>query len=89
VSQPAATEELYVRATDPDLPAYAMRLGGNWVWNFGDERCMTSVEAALAANPAGEGFCTQVGLVADNPGYDPDAIPAPPLREVLAQAGDC
>jgi hypothetical protein len=33
------------------------------------------------------GNCTQVGYVADNPGYDPNATVATPLTRVVAQAG--
>jgi hypothetical protein len=41
----------------------------------------------LATAPLGTGHCTQVGYVADNPGYDVKATPATPLSKVAAQAG--
>jgi hypothetical protein len=88
-SQPAATEEIFVWSTDPELPPYAWRLGGGWTWNVAEKRCMTSVEFALASNPPGEDFCTQVGLVSENPGYDTEATPAPRLQRIVAEAGDC
>ncbi len=33
------------------------------------------------------GNCTQVGYVADHPGYDVDAIPVRPLENVVAETG--
>jgi len=33
------------------------------------------------------GNCTQVGFVSQNPGYNPNATPARPLKSVVAQAG--
>jgi len=59
------------------------------VWDFGEERCITSTEFAVNSNPPLSGFCTQVAPVSVNPGYDPDVRPAPPLRGNTAAKGDC
>jgi len=66
-----------------------MRLGGGWVWNWGDNKCITSVQFAIDANPTMAGFCTQVALVSTNAGYDEDAVPAPRLKKVIALTGSC
>jgi hypothetical protein len=67
----------------------ATRLGGGWVWNFGDKKCITTVEFALLGNPSLQGFCTQVAYASSNPGYNPGAVPAPPLSSVIGTRGDC
>ena len=41
----------------------------------------------IATAPQSAGNCTQVGYVADNPGYDVNAEVAPPLTHVTAQTG--
>ena len=44
----------------------------------------------IASAPTVAGSCTQVGYVKDNPGYDVNGTPAPPLADIAAQAGpDC
>jgi hypothetical protein len=87
-SRPAG-DEIFVRYITTDEPPTAIRLGGGWVWNFGDKKCVTSVEFALASNPQLDGFCTEVGYASANAGYDPDARPAPRLRRIAARRGDC
>jgi hypothetical protein len=37
----------------------------------------------------GAGECTTIALASDNPGYDVNAVPAPPLRDVIESAGPC
>lgn len=49
--------------------------------------CQTSVQEMISASPPGAGTCTQVGYVADNPGYDVNATPARPLENVVAETG--
>lgn len=34
-----------------------------------------------------DGECTTIALASSNPGYDPDAVPAPPLKHVIEAAG--
>jgi hypothetical protein len=35
------------------------------------------------------GYCSKVARAADNPGYNVEVHPAPPLNKVIATAGDC
>ncbi|MGH3266903.1 MAG: hypothetical protein ACRDNS_33545 [Trebonia sp.] len=41
--------------------------------------------ASEAAN--GPGDCSTIALASDNPGYNADVVPAPPLRKVIESAG--
>jgi hypothetical protein len=71
----------------PGLSPQAQELGGEWDWNHVLNKCETSVQMMISSAPMTAGNCTQVGYVADNPDYDPDATPAAPLKNVVAQAG--
>ena len=71
----------------PGVPAEAQQLGGEWRWDVATGKCLTSVQMMISTAPTSAGNCTQVGYVADNPGYDPNATPAKPLTHVAAQAG--
>lgn len=82
-----ASGDIYVRMITPGLPAQAQELGGEWDWNATLHKCETSVQMMISTAPMTAGNCTQVGYVADNPGYDPNATPAAPLANVVAQAG--
>jgi hypothetical protein len=82
-----ASGDIYVRWTDPGVPWTAQELGGEWVWDVALGKCLTSVQMEIAASPPGAGNCTQVGYVADNPGYDINAQVAPPLEHVAAETG--
>jgi len=87
--RPGNENEIVERNVTTDGPPTATRLGGGWAWDFGDKKCITSIDMAVKTNPPLEGFCTQVALVSDNPGYDENAVPAPPLRKVIAASGSC
>lgn len=87
--RPPATGEILVRSVTTDDPPTVLRLGGGWVWNWGDKKCITSVQFAIDANPTMAGFCAQVALVSANLGYDEDAVPAPRLKKVIASTGSC
>jgi hypothetical protein len=71
----------------PGVPPQAQELGGEWRWDNATNKCLTSVQLIIATAPLSAGNCTQVGYVADNPGYDPNANVAAPLKHVAAQAG--
>jgi hypothetical protein len=45
------------------------------------------VQVQMLTAPAVAGICTQVGYVSQNPGYDVNATPAAPLKDVAAQKG--
>lgn len=55
--RPPATGEILVRSVTTDDPTTVIRLGGGWVWNWGDKKCITSVQFAIDANPSMAGFC--------------------------------
>jgi hypothetical protein len=71
----------------PGLPAQTQELGGEWGWDYTTNKCLTSVQFMVATADLAAGNCTQVGYVADNPGYDLNATPARPLKNVAAEAG--
>lgn len=81
--------EVYERTVTTDGPPEVNRYGGGWAWNFGDRKCMNSVDWLLSGNPSLPGFCSQVALVSDNPNYDEKARPAPQLKKVLGASGNC
>lgn len=74
--------EYLERDTVPRLPPSAIRIGAVFV-----ALCKTTVDALPLVSPLGDGYCTQLALASDNPGYDESATPAAPLRKVVAQVG--
>jgi hypothetical protein len=87
--RPPAAGEILVRTVTPGGSPQARQLGDKWEWDHASSKCLTSVQMVLATAPSGAGNCTQVGYVADNPGYDPNDATAP-LPHVAAHAGpDC
>jgi len=67
----------------------ALQLGGGFAYNHRSNQCQSSVEFNLDAVPDQPGFCAQIASASDNPGYNPDARPAPPLKKVFASKGSC
>ena len=86
-ARPDASGDIYVWMMTPGVPPLAQELGGEWRWNSATRTCQTSVQLMISAAPITPGNCTQVGYVADNPGYDPNATPARPLKIVAAEIG--
>lgn len=82
-----ASGDIDVRMLSPGIQWTAQQLGGEWVWDYALSKCLTSVQMMIATAPMVPGSCTQVGYVADNPGYDANANVAAPLEDVAAQAG--
>jgi hypothetical protein len=82
-----ASGDIYVRMQTAGTATVAQQLGGEWVWNVSTGKCLTSVQMMIATAPSVPGACTWVGYVTDNPGYDVNATPAPPLRNVAVAAG--
>jgi hypothetical protein len=82
-----ASGDIYLRMKSPGTATVAQELGGEWVWDNSTSKCLTSVQMMIATAPEVPGSCTWVGYVADNPGYDVNATPAAPLRNVVASAG--
>jgi len=86
-SRPNASGDIYVWMKTPGVQPLAQQLGGEWLWNSVTHTCQTSVQLMISSAPQTPGNCTQVGYVADNPGYDPNATPAKPLKVVAAEIG--
>lgn len=82
-----ASGDIYLRMVQPGEAPVAQQLGGEWEWDNTTSKCLTSVQLMIATAPLSAGNCTQVGYVADNSGYNPNATVAAPLTHVVAQAG--
>lgn len=82
-----ASGDIYVRMIQPGISPQAQELGGERRWDSTINKCLTSVQLMIATAPHTPGTCTQVGYVADNPGYDVNAASAPPLKNVVAETG--
>ena len=76
--------DVIVREIFPNVPIDAMELGGT-----DPERCVWTMDSLKTSQPAGPGYCSQVAWASDNPGYNADAVPAPPLKKVQVTIGDC
>ena len=70
------------RMTEPGLVATATE-----VWNANLTNCTQALADFPQTVGVGAGECTQIALATDNPGYDVLATPAPPLEDVITQAG--
>ena len=82
-----ASGDIYVWLLVPRTQAVAQELGGEWRWDSETNKCLPSVQLMLAATPTNPGTCTQVGYVADNPGYDVNATPARRLKVLAGERG--
>jgi hypothetical protein len=49
--------------------------------------CTPSLDEFARTASQAQGDCTQIALASDNPGYDVNATPAPPLLKVITQVG--
>jgi hypothetical protein len=83
----AASGDIYVRTVISGLATEAQELGGGYAWDHATGQCLNSVDYTIASAADGPGDCTTVGYKADNPGYDVNEVPAPPLRDVIESAG--
>lgn len=69
---------------EPGLPDSALELGGT-----DPEHCVLTFNSLQTSSPTGIGYCTEAAWASDNPGYNADATPAPPLKKVQVKIGDC
>jgi uncharacterized lipoprotein YbaY len=87
-SQPPATcnlkeqGDVILRYVTPNLPPSAQVVGGV---DLG--LCETTFDSLARTTSTDSGYCTTAAWASDNPGYNPDAVPAAPLKNVQAQAG--
>lgn len=70
------------RDDDPGAPALAGEIG-----NVDLANCTPSLSDFVAEAGQSPGECTTIALASDNPGYDVNATPAPPLKDVIMSAG--
>jgi hypothetical protein len=70
------------RDVDPEARTLADEIG-NCDLATGQDSLATFQQIAGQA----PGECTTIALASDNPGYDVNAIPAPPLKDVIESAG--
>jgi hypothetical protein len=76
--------DVIVREIFPNVPVDALDLGGT-----DPEHCVWTMDSLKTSQPSGPGYCSQVAWASDNPGYDADTVPAPPLKNVQETIGDC
>ncbi len=88
-ARPPTQGDIIVREKDPTLPYTAMQLGGGFAYNHNSDQCQSSVDFSLDTISDQPGFCAQVALASDNPGYNIETRPAPQLEKVLASKGSC
>jgi hypothetical protein len=70
------------RTTEPGLQPQADEIGNT---DYSD--CTDSLTNFQAEAGQADGECTTIALASSNPGYNADANPAPPLRDVIESAG--
>ncbi len=70
------------RTTEPGLQAQADEIG-----NADYAACADSLSTFRQEAGQADGECTTIAKASDNPGYNPDAVPAPPLKNVIMSAG--
>lgn len=68
----------------PGVQDSAIELGGT-----DPEHCHWTFDTLKTSSPTGSGYCTEAAWASDNPGYDPNATPAPRLKKVQVVIGDC
>jgi hypothetical protein len=74
--------DLIVRYVAPGTPDSAQVLGGADL-----ATCTSTLDELQSDSPAGAGYCTQAAWAADNPGYNADLTPAPPLKHIVLAVG--
>jgi hypothetical protein len=86
-NRPSASGNIYVRTIAPGMLPEVQELTGGWGWDSTTNKCVTSLQYAIANAPQATGYCTQVAYVADNPGFHAHGASAPRLKHVVAQTG--
>jgi len=78
----ADDQDLIVRDDDPQASIIASEIGEADLGN-----CTTTLSSFAETAGQAEGECTTIAWARDNPGYDVDTVPAPPLKHVIESAG--
>lgn len=76
--------DIIVREIRPGLVTDAIELGGT-----DPEHCVLTFDSLRTSSPTEAGYCTEAAWASDNAGYDPNAVPAPPLKKVQIIIGNC
>lgn len=76
------TFDYILRDDDPAASVMAQEIG-----NVDLVNCTDSLGNFAATAGQAPGECTTIALASDNPGYDVNAVPAPPLKKVIESAG--
>lgn len=76
------TPTYIVRDDDPGASVIASDIG-----NADYASCTTALAGFAATAGQASGECTTIALASSNPGYDVNAVPAPPLKDVIESAG--
>jgi hypothetical protein len=78
----ADDQHLIVRYIAPGVQDNAQELG-----ETDASHCTPTLQWLEQTAANGPGDCTQVAWASDNPGYNADALPAPPLKKVIEAIG--
>jgi len=76
------TTDYIVRYVDQGQPASAATIG-----NVNYSTCSSTLSTFQQEYGNTPGECVQIAKASDNPGYDVNATPAPPLTDVIQQVG--
>jgi hypothetical protein len=77
-----STGEMIIWESWPTIKPNAIELG-----DVDPVACRPLLDTWAKALPTAAGYCSEIAWASDNPGYDAGAIPARPLRHVLARRG--
>ncbi len=78
------TRDLIIWQRAPQLQNSAFEVGDADLLH-----CKPTLDTWGAEQPAGPGYCSKIAWASDNPSYDVDARPAPTLKNVIDEVGDC
>jgi hypothetical protein len=57
------------------------------IGNYNLTSCQSTFAELKQTSPTGDGYCTEAAWASDNPGYDADATPAKPPKNVQVAVG--
>jgi hypothetical protein len=76
--------DLIIWERSPRLPDSAVKVG-----DVDGVNCKPTIDDWKTGEPTGPGYCAKIAWASDNPGYDADVRPAPPLKKVIDEVGGC
>jgi hypothetical protein len=71
-------------ANRPPVPDFATEIGDADLVH-----CKPTLDGWRDWEQTGAGYCSKIAWASDNPGYDINVRPAPPLKKVIDEVGDC